>query len=54
MHLDLNPREFLADDAGVYARLAALRYVDARFIAENNDAAAAWGSRAGARQPARQ
>lgn len=44
VHLDLNPREFLADDAGVYARLAALRYADARdFVAENNDAAAGMG-----------
>ena len=44
MHLDLNPREFLADDAGVYARLAALRYADLRdFVAENNEAAAGMG-----------
>ena len=44
VHLDLNPREFLADDAGVYARLAALRYADLRdFVAENNEAAAGMG-----------
>ena len=44
VHLDMNPWAFLADEPGVYERLAALRYADLRdFVRENNDVALGMG-----------